>query len=67
MKTCGDFRKLDMAGQVAALASIEPLGDEIDPNDTATAKIWADEVSDACGDDEERPLEDAAAAALDKE
>lgn len=65
--TCGEYRKLDMAGQVAALTAIEPIGDEIDPSDAAASKLWADQVAEACGDDAARPLEDAAAAALDQE
>ncbi|MFT3974722.1 MAG: hypothetical protein QM699_15090 [Amaricoccus sp.] len=67
VKTCGEFRKLDLAAQVAALATVQPLGDEIDPSDQDAAENWADEVADACGDDADRPLEDAAAAALDQE
>lgn len=66
-RTCGEYRKLDMAGQVAALTAIEPLGDEIDPADEGAAKQWADQVAEACSDDDGRPLEDAAAAALDQQ
>jgi hypothetical protein len=66
-RTCGEYRKLDMAGQVAALTGIEPLGDEIDPSDEGASKLWADEVAEACGDDADRPLADAAAAALDQQ
>ena len=65
--TCGEFRKLDMAGQVAALTAIERLGDEIDPADEGAAQQWADQVAEACGDEADRPLEDAAAAALDQQ
>lgn len=66
VKTCGEFRKLDLAGQVATLKTIEPLGDEIDPTDQDAAKVWAEQVSEACGADDARPLEEAAVAALDQ-
>ena len=66
-KTCGEYRALDVSGQVAALSTIEPLGDEIDAADADAAKIWAGRVAEACGDDAARPLEEAAAAALDEE
>lgn len=67
MKTCGEFMQLDFPGRVTALTGIEPLGDEIDPSDENAAKQWANRVAEACGDDAARPLEDAAAAALDAE
>lgn len=66
-RTCGEFAKLDLGAQIAVLATIEPLGDEIDPSDENAAKLWAQQVADACGSDEARPLEDAAAAALDQQ
>jgi hypothetical protein len=67
VKTCGDYRKLAVAEQVSVLSTIEPLGDELDAADDDAAKIWAGRVADACGDDVDRPLADAAAAALDQE
>ena len=46
------------------LSTIQPLGDEIDPNDAGAAQQWAAEVTRACGDHADRPLGDAAREAL---
>jgi hypothetical protein len=62
--TCGDFAKMDAAGRVEALSAIEPLGGELNDQDAEAAQQWSDEVFSACGDEPERPLADAASAAL---
>ncbi len=61
---CGQFVDADSLQQIQMLSAIQPLGDEIDPNDTAMAQQWAGEVTKACGSDRNRPLADAARAAL---
>ncbi len=66
VETCGGYMKLDTEAQIAALGAIQPLGDEIG-NDAEADRQWAAEVAEACGEDADRPLEDAAAAALDQE
>jgi hypothetical protein len=62
--SCGDFARMDAAGRIAALSAIEPLGGELNDQDADAAQQWSDEVFAACGDDPERPLADAASAAL---
>ena len=62
--TCGSFGALDSLGQIQMLTTIQPLGDEIDPNDAGAARQWAAEVAQACGGDRDRPLADAAREAL---
>ena len=61
---CGQFVTLDSLAQIQMLSTIQPLGDEIDPNDASAARQWAAEVTRACGDDRDRPLADAAREAL---
>jgi hypothetical protein len=61
---CGQFVALDSLEQVRMLGTIQPLGDEIDPNDAEAARKWAAEVTEACGGDGERPLAEAAREAL---
>jgi hypothetical protein len=62
--TCADFVTLPSDRQVAALSTIEPLGDDIDAADATEAVGWAADVSDACGGHPERLLTDAARDAL---
>ncbi len=62
--TCGAFVAQDSVGQAAMLSTIQPLGDEIDPNDADATRSWAKGVADACGDDPDRPLAEAARQAL---
>jgi hypothetical protein len=63
--TCGRFLTLgSIEAQVQMLSTIQPLGDEIDPNDADAARQWAAEVTRACGDHADRPLEEAAREAL---
>jgi len=61
---CGEFVTLDSLRQIQVLSTIQPLGDEIDPNDADAARQWADEVTRACGDHRDRPVADAAREAL---
>lgn len=61
---CGQFVTLDSLAQIQMLSAIQPLGDEIDPNDAAAAEQWAAEVTRACGNHGDRPLADAARQAL---
>jgi hypothetical protein len=62
--SCGDFAKMDADARLAALSAIEPLGGELNGQDVDAARQWSDEVFAACGDDADRPLADAANAAL---
>jgi hypothetical protein len=62
--TCGRFVTVDSLEQAQMLRGIQPLGDEIDPNDETAAQQWAAEVTRACGDHGDRPLADAAREAL---
>jgi hypothetical protein len=62
--TCGRFVTLDSLEQIEMLSTIQPLGDEIDASDADAARQWAAEVTRACGDHADRPLEDAAREAL---
>jgi hypothetical protein len=61
---CGEFVTLDSLEQVRMLSTIQPLGDEIDPNDADASRQWAAEVTAACGDHPDRPLAEAAREAL---
>lgn len=61
---CAAFIVADGASQIAMLQAIQPLGDAIDAADEAAARAWAGEVSAACADHPDRPLSEAAAAAL---
>lgn len=62
--TCASFLTLAVEDQVAALSTLEPLGDEMNPTDAAASKDWAATVSAACRDHPERPLPEAARDAL---
>jgi hypothetical protein len=63
--TCGAFLAIgDYPGRLQALAGIQPLGDEIDAQDEAASRQWADAVAAACEGHPDRPLADAADTAL---
>jgi len=60
--TCG--ASLDDAASIQVLSTIEPFGDDLDAEDQDAARQWADEVAAACHGHPDRPLSDAAAAAM---
>ena len=62
--TCAQFTTLEVADQVVALSTIEPLGDEINAGDEAMAQQWAGTVTAACRDHPERLLPEAARDAM---
>jgi hypothetical protein len=62
--TCGAYVALDDAARVQVLMTIEPFGDDLDAEDQDAARRWADEVAAACHGHPDRPLSDAAAAAM---
>lgn len=62
--TCATFATLPSDRQVAALSTIEPLGDEMNAADAAASEDWAAAVTAACRDHPDRLLPDAARDAL---
>ncbi len=55
---------MDGPGRLAVLATIQPLGDEIDAEDQDQADQWSNAVARACEADPGAALPDAAATAL---
>lgn len=62
--TCARFAMLDVPEQVAALSTLEPLGDDINASDTAASEQWAAAVTAACRDRADTPLPEAARDAI---
>ena len=62
--TCRQFETMDSPAQAQALSAIEPIGDGIAGADPGLVRQWAAEVTAACAGAPDRPLEDAARAAL---
>ncbi len=62
--TCGAYVALDDAARIEVLTTIEPFGDDLDAEDAGAARQWADAVAAACDGHPDRPLSDAAAAAM---
>jgi hypothetical protein len=62
--TCGAYVALDDPARIQMLTTIEPFGDDIDAEDQDAAMQWADEVGAACDGHPNRPLSDAAIAAM---
>ena len=62
--TCEAFLAMDGPARLAVLATIQPLGDEIDAEDQDQADQWSNAVARACEADPGAALPDAAAVAL---
>ena len=62
--SCGEFTRMDAGTRLQALASIEPLGGEINGQDADAAQQWSDQVFSACASTPDRSLAQAAAQAL---
>ena len=62
--SCGAFEAMDSIGRAGALATIEPLGGEVNPDDPAESEGWSAAVSEKCRGHPEKPLAEAAREAL---
>ncbi|MFO1143663.1 MAG: hypothetical protein U1E59_15020 [Amaricoccus sp.] len=62
--SCAEFTRMDAGTRLQALASIEPLGGEINSQDPDAAQQWSDQVYSACVETPDRSLAQAAAQAL---
>ncbi|MFO1208605.1 MAG: hypothetical protein U1E40_05195 [Amaricoccus sp.] len=62
--SCDEFTRMDAGTRLQALASIEPLGGEINGQDADAAQQWSDQVFSACVSNPDRSVAQAAAEAL---
>ena len=62
--SCDEFTRMDAGTRLQALASIEPLGGEINGQDADAAQQWSDQVFSACVSNPDRSVAQAAADRL---
>ncbi len=64
---CQQFLTMDTATRLELLSQIEPLGDDIEPDDQAATNQWVHDVSKACEGHPDMALTAAAEQAMTTE
>jgi hypothetical protein len=62
--TCAQFSAMTPAARLDMLSTMQPFGDDMDPNDLAASEQWTATVAAACADHPDRSLVDAARDAM---
>ncbi len=65
--SCKQFLTMDTATRLGLLSQIEPLGDDIEPDDRQATDQWVHDVSKACEGHPEMALTAAAEQAMTTE